>query len=396
MKRINIFLFFAMATATAVFALLSCGENETEEISVGVVIPLTGPLSSNGLQMENSMELALGRINGSSLLDGRKIRFIFEDSEGTPDGAEKAYTKLIEQDGVVAVLGPFTSSATERIIPIAQQNRVVAFSPTSAASKKRNGDKFNAEDDFVFRASLTVDPLVRAGVRITKERLRYDNVATIVNEADSFSSSNHEKVKEELEKHGVRIVSEQTYSRTGALPDLTRQLTDIINAVPAPEALFISALAPGRRGVMLQARQLEINIPFLITLATLDDVLATLDDVSETNGARACAAEGAITFTAWIAAIDTPENRKFLTNYRAKYNGEPDAFAALSYASTYILAEAIADASSTDPESIRDAMADIRVENTVFGDFYFDRNGDAVYEPIIGIVKNCGFQVLGQ
>ena len=377
---------FAFAFGTVmvlVLGLLSCGENEAEEISVGVVVPLSGSLSSNGLQMKNGMELALGEINESSLLDGRKIRFMVGDSEGTPDGAERAYTKLIEQDGVVAVLGPFTSSATERIIPVAQQNKVVAFSPTSAARG------LSARSEFAFRASLTVDPLVQAGVRVTREQLRYNNVATIVNEADSFSSSNHKKVKEELEKHGVTVVSEQTYSRrTGALPDLTSQLTDMINAVPAPEALFISALAPGRRGVMVQVRELGVDIPFLLTLSTLDDV-------SEANAALAGAAEGAITFTTWIAAIDTPENRRFLRNYREKYESEPDAFAALSYASVYILAHAIADTSSADPETIRDAMADIRVD-TLLGDFYFDRNGDAVYEPIVGIVENGKFEVFDQ
>ncbi len=372
-------MFAAGAVLLLLLGSFSCGQNETEEISVGVVVPLTGPLSSNGLQMKNGMELALEEINGSSLLDGRKIRFIVEDSEGTPDGAERAYTKLIEQDGVVAVLGPFTSSATERIIPIAHQNRVVAFSPTSAARG------LSARSEFVFRTSLTVDPLVRAGVRVTRERLNYDNVAAIVNESDAFSSSNHENVKEELERHGVRIVSEQTYSRTGALPDLTTQLNDIMNAVPAPEALFISALAPGRRGIMVQARRLGMDIPFLVTLFTSDDI-------SEANAVHPGAAEGAITFTTWIAAVDTPENRRFLRNFRAKYD-EPDAFAALSYASTYILAEAIADASSTDPEAVRDAMADIRAD-TLLGDFYFDRNGDAVYEPVVGIVRDGRFEVL--
>lgn len=380
----NAFVFGVGAIAILLFGLFSCGQDETGEISVGVVVPLTGPLSSNGLQMKNGMELALGEINGSPLLEGRKISFVIEDSEGTPDGAEGAYRKLIEQDGVVAVLGPFTSSATERIIPIAQQNGVVAFSPTSAARG------LSARSEFVFRASLTVDPLVRAGVSITRERLRYDNVAAIVNEGDSFSSSNHEKVKEELEKRGVRIVSEQTYDRTGAagLPDLTTQLTDMINVVPPPEALFISSLAPGRRGIMVQARRLGIDIPFLVTLFTSDDV-------SEANAVHPGAAEGAITFTTWIAAIDTPENRAFLRNYRGKYDGEPDAFAALSYAATRILAEAIADASSTDPEAIRNSMADIRAD-TLLGEFYFDRNGDAVYEPVIGIVENGRFEVFGQ
>lgn len=382
-KKVTAFVFVVGAVALLLLGSFSCGQNETEEIRVGVVVPLTGSLSSNGSQMKNGMELALGEINGSSLLDGREIRFIVEDSEGTPDGAERAYTKLIEQDGVVAVLGPFTSSATERIIPIAQQNRVVAFSPTSAARG------LSARSEFVFRASLTVDPLVDAGVGVTREQLRYNNVAAIVNQADSFSRSNHEKVKEELEKHGVRIVSDQNYSRTGAakLQKLTAQLTDIMNAVPTPQALFISALTLGRVGVMVQARRLGMDIPFLLTLSTLDDV-------SKANADLAGAAEGAITFTTWIAAIDTPENRRFLRNYREK-SGEPDAFAALSYASVYILAHAIADASSTDPEAIRDSMADIRVD-TLLGEFYFDRNGDAVYEPIIGIVENGRFEVFDQ
>ncbi len=380
MKKITVFM---LAAAILLLGSLSCGQNETGEIRVGVVVPLTGPLSSNGLQMKNGMELALGEINGSPLLGGKEIRFIVKDSEGTPDGAERAYGTLIEQDKVVAVLGPFTSSATERIIPVAQRNKVVAFSPTSAARG------LSARSGFLFRTSLTVDPLVRAGVGVTTERLRYDNVATIVNESDKFSSSNHEKVKEELGKHGVRVVSEQTYSRTGAagLPDLTAQLTDMINAVPRPEALFISSLAPGRRGVMVQARRLGMDIPFLVTLFTSDDI-------SEANAAYPGAAEGAITFTTWIAAVDTPENRRFLRNYREKYDGEPDAFAALSYAAAHILAEAIAAASSADPEAIRDAMADIRTE-TLFGEFYFDRNGDAVYEPVIAVVKNGEFEVFG-
>ena len=65
-----------MLAAGAVVLLLlgsfSCGQDETEDIPVGVVVPLTGSLSSNGLQMKNGMELALGEINESSLLDWKE------------------------------------------------------------------------------------------------------------------------------------------------------------------------------------------------------------------------------------------------------------------------------------------------------------------------------------
>ena len=384
MKRITILLFFAMATAAAVFALVSCDEESAKEVPVGVVVPLTGVLESTGLNMKNGMELALEEINESSLLDGKKIRFIREDSESTVEGAQRAYRKLIEQDGVVAVLGPFTSTSTREIIPIAHENKVISFSPTSAA----NG--LSAKSEFAFRASLTVERLVPKGVSTTRERLRYSRVATITNNLDAFSQSNFEQLERAFDDEGVTVVSEQSYTRpqNEPFPDLTDQLTEIKDA--NPDAIFISALTSGRTGIMVQARKLGIEVPFIMTLLTIDDV-------NKANDQLPGVAEGAITFTVWLAAVDTPENRAFLRNYRGKYDGqEPNAFAARSYGATRILAQAIADADSTDSQAIRDAMADVRVDDTVFGDFYFDRNGDAVYEPIVGIIRDGVFEVFGQ
>ena len=330
--------------------------------------------------MKNAMELALEEINGSSLLDGTKIRFIVEDSEGAGDAAKRAYEKLIEQDGVTAILGPFSSTATKEIISIADKNKVVAFSPTSAASG------LSAQSDFVFRSTLTVEHLVPAGVSATKERVPYSRVATITNGEDTFSRSNLEQLKQAFKNEDVTVVSEQTYTRSqdDLLPDLTPKLIQIQDA--DPDAIFISALTLGRVGIMVQARRLGIDIPFLATLLTIDDV-------RKANDAESGAAEGAV--TVWIASNDTPENRRFHSNYREKHDAEPDTFAALSYVSVYILAHAIAGASSTDSQAIRDAMADIRL-NTILGEFSFDDYGDADYEPIIGIVKNGKFEVFGQ
>ncbi len=384
MKRITILLFFAMATAASVFALVSCDEESAKEVPVGVVVPLTGVLESTGLNMKNGMELALEEINESSLLEGKKIRFIIEDSESTVEGAQRAYRKLIEQDGVVAVLGPFTSTSTREVIPIAHENKVISFSPTSAA----NG--LSAKSEFAFRASLTVERLVPKGVSTTRERLRYSRVATITNSLDAFSQSNFEQLERAFDDEGVTVVSEQSYARpqNEPFPDLTDQLTEIKDA--NPDAIFISALTSGRTEIPVQARRLGIEVPFIMTLLTIDDV-------NKANDQLPGVAEGAITFTVWLAAVDTPENRAFLRNYQEKYDDrKPNAFAARSYGAVHILAQAIADADSNDSQSIRDSMADLRVENTVFGDFYFDRNGDAVYEPIVGIVRDGVFEVFGQ
>ena len=71
---------------------------------------------------------------------------------------------------------------------------------------------------------------------------------------------------------------------------------------------------------------------------------------------------------------------------------EPDAWAAQSYATLYILAEAMKNAQSTEPAAIRDALAQTMNLPTILGDFSFDPNGEAVYDPIVLIVKDGTLQ----
>ena len=123
-------------------------------------------------------------------------------------------------------------------------------------------------------------------------------------------------------------------------------------------------------------------MPFIIRTLTIADVQAAGD-----------AAEGAITFVGWASAADTPGNHTFVQNYSAKYGVEPNNYAARSYAAVYILAEAIANAQSTNSTAIRDALANITDFDTVFGKFSFDAVGDAVYDPKVLIVVNGQLEV---
>ena len=123
-------------------------------------------------------------------------------------------------------------------------------------------------------------------------------------------------------------------------------------------------------------------MPFIIRTLTIGDVHAAGD-----------AAEGAITFVGWASTADTPGNQAFVQNYSAKYGMEPSNYAARSYAAFHILAEAIANAQSTDSTAIRDALANITNFDTVFGKFSFDTVGDAVYDPKILIVENGQLEI---
>ncbi len=344
------------------------------EISIGAVHPITGRLGLDSPPLGQGFELAVTEINSSQLSDV-KIKLIVEDGQSTFEGAVAAFNKLIQQEGVSAILGPATSTQGQTVFPIAQQNRVVALSPTSAARG------LSAIGDFIFRTALTTDVLIPSGVKITQEKLGYQSAALIYDETDLFSIDSDAVVREALTANGVEILTTETF-QTGET-DFSAQLTRIKES--NPDVIFVSASPIDTPVIMMQGHEVGIptDVPFLITLTLASSQIQTAGD----------AAEGAITFTTWISTADTPGNQAFVQNYRAAYGIEPDIWAAQAYATVYILAKAIADAQSTDATAIRDALANISDLDTILGKFSFDAVGDAVYDPIVLIVKDGEFQI---
>ena len=384
--RITIFA-FALAIVFLIVGLSACDqigqlllpatsqmEELSEEIPVGVVLPVTGRLApAFGVPIGTGFELALQEINNSQL-SGRSIKFIIEDDQSTIEGAIEAYNKLIQQDGVPVILGPATSSQSAVVFPIAQENQVVAFSPTSAARG------LSAIGDFVFRASLTTDMLIPNGIEVTSAKLGYQKAATMYDASDVFSTDSDEAVREAFAANGVEVLITETFQ--GGDTDFSAQLTRIRDA--NPDVIFISSLSSEKSGILTQGRQLGIpnSVPFVMRTLTIADVHAAGE-----------AAEGAITIVGWASTIDTPGNHAFVQNYSAKYGVEPDNYTARSYAALHILAEAIANAQSTDSTAIRDALANITDFDTVFGKFSFNAVGDAVYDPKILIVVDGKLEI---
>ena len=378
---------FALAIVLLIVGLSACDqigqllvpatsqmEDLSEEIPIGVVLPITGRLSSTfGVPIGNGLELALEEINNPQL-GGRSIKFIIEDDQSTAEGAVEVYNTLIQQDGVPVILGPATSSAAEAAFPIAQENGVVAFSPTSAARG------LSATGDFVFRAALTTDVLIPSGIETTSAKLGYKTAATMYDENDVFSTDSDKAVREALAATSVEVLITETFR--GGDTDFTEQLTRIRDA--NPDVIFISSLSPEKPGILMQGRQLGIpsSVPFVMRTLTIADVQAAGD-----------AAEGAITFVGWASAADTPRNQAFVQNYTEKYGVEPSNYAARSYAAFHILAKAITDAQSTDSTAIRDALANITDFDTIFGKFSFNPVGDAVYDPKILIVVDGKLEI---
>ena len=341
------------------------------EIPIGVAVALTGPFAEPyGLPMKRGFELAQEEIN---MHTGANITFVTMDAQSTVEGGVAAVQQLVNQ-GVPALVGIGLSTHLKEAFPIAQENGVVAFSSISAAAG------LSAIGDYIFRAGLATNILHPNGVRLTQKQLGYTKVAAIYDAADLYSTSSNEEIAKALQESGVEILTTETFQSGDT--DFSTQLTNIMGM--EPEALFISALAPEMVQIIVQAR--EIGIPASVHLIVPD---LTADEAQKAGEA----AEGAIAFTNWSSTSDAPGNQAFVQNYRAKYGIEPEPWAAQSYATLYILANAIDNAgSTTDSAAIRDALAQTMDFPTILGNFSFDPNGEAMYAPVVLRVKDGELQ----
>ena len=342
------------------------------EISIGLVVSLTGENAETyGLPMKRGFELAQEEINALGI--GPGIMFVPADDQSSEEGAIAAVQQLVDQ-GVPAIVGIAISDYLEDAFPIAQDSGVVALSSVSTAAG------LSSIGDYVFRTGLAANIVNPSGVMATHEQLGYTKVALIYDAADTYSTSSNDEIKGALEAIGVEIRTEETF-QTGET-DFSDQLTNIMNM--APEALFISALSVERTLIIIQAG--DIGIPDTVQLIMPELTPKEIQDAGD-------AAEGAIAFTGWTSLSHIPGNQDFIQNYRAKYGIEPEPWAAQSYATLYILANAIENAQSMDSAAIRDALAQTMDFPTILGNFSFDPNGEAVYDPIVLMVKDGAFQL---
>ena len=354
-------------------------EGLSGEISIGVVLPQTGDLGPGefgpgALVMENSFNMALEEINQSQMLGEISLKFIIEDDMSTVEGAIGAFNKLIHQDNIPVILGVWTSHVAKSVFPIAQENQVVAFSPVVIASG------LTAIGEFIFRTSHSTEVLIPAGVKVTHEKLGYQRVVTIADSVDFASRVSDEVHRKVFADNGIEVLTTETFA-TGDT-DFSAQLTRIKEL--EPDAIFLSAQQIEVIRILTQGRELGIpaDIPIISHVLSIDEIQSAGD-----------AAEGAITFTSWVSTADTPGNQAFVQNYTARYGMEPSVWAAQPYAAVYILAEAIKNAQSTDSKAIAAALAEIKDFDTILGKFSFDPNGDAIYDPVVLIVKDGKLEI---
>ena len=357
----------AGATVTAMPALA-----QGQTIPVGAVEILTGPAAAYGIAIKAGLELALDAINQKGVLGGQKIALTVEDSAGDKNQAINAARKLIGRDKAVLIIGPTLSNEMFAVGPVTNERKV----PTVGTSTTAAG--ITEIGPYIFRTSLPESDVVPVTFKKAQAR-GMKTVALMYANDDAFSKSGYDVMKASADKLGVKIVATETFGSKDT--DFSAQLTKI--KALKPDAIAISALVEPVSGVVLQARQLGIGKETQL-IGGNGSNSPKLGDIA------GAAADGMIVGSPWFIAKPDEVNTKFVAAFKAKYNKDPDQFAAQAYDCMFIVAQAIERAGAADSEKITAALAKTSFSG-VMGPFAFTPGRDpASAEGVVVLEMNGG------
>jgi len=372
-RRVTGFLVLVLIALLA-FAIPSVSAQQ-EPIRIGVYEPMTGPMAAGGQMTWEGIVLAHEM---TPTVLGRPIKLFLADNKSDKVESANAVAKLIEQDKVIAIIGSYGSSNSIAGGDVAEKAGIPMMTD-SATNPLVTLDK-----EYMFRACF-IDPF--QGEVMAKfaygEGVRKAAILKDVAQDYSVGLSNYfKKTFIALTGDPKSIVAEVAY-QTGD-QDFSAQLTQVINS--KAEALFV----PGYFGDMaLVAKQLR-QLGSKILLMGGDAI-----DAPELVTIGGAAAEGIVFSTFYSAdAPATPEAKKFVDAFKAKYGKTPNANGALGYDTYNLVVDAIRRANSDDPKKIRDAMASTKDFPAVTGSTTIDESGDATKDAVLLKVVDGKFTYL--
>ncbi len=353
-----------------------CGSGAKDEIRLGVNAELTGSKPTVGDSCRKAAELLAAEVNQQGGLQVKNkpypVKLFIEDNEDKPESAAAVAQKLINQNNVLAILGPNASGNAIPAARICEDAGVIMLTPWSTNPKTTEGKKF------VFRACFVDDFQGQVMAKFARQTLKAQTAAVLYDVASEYNKGIAEIFKKSFEADGGQVPAFTSYTKDDK--DFSSQLT-LIKAAN-PDVLFLPNYYNEVPLQAQQARRLGIVAAIIGSDSWGSEELLRL-------GARDL--EGSYFSTHYAPDIATEKAQKFITAYEAKYGKKPDDVAALTYDAGHLLLFAIAKAGSLDRQQVRDALAAVPEFEGVTGHMKFQGTGDPVKSAVILKIKDGRF-----
>jgi branched-chain amino acid transport system substrate-binding protein len=341
----------------------------SDTLVIGEVGSLTGSEATFGISARNGIEMALNEANEAGGVRGKKLAVRVYDSQGRPEEAAQAVTRLITQDKVKLIIGEAASSVSMAMAEKAQAAKVPQITYTSTAPE------VTQKGDYIFRVCF-IDPfqgLVMA--KFARENLKLNQVAVLTDNKSAYSIGLAKVFVEEFQKAGGKITANESYSKGDT--DFRAQLTAIKQL--KPEAVFVPGYYTDVGLIARQAREIGLKVPLLGGDGWESEKLFELGG-SALDGS----------YFSNHYALDNPDPllKAFAERYQKQYGSLPDSVAALAYDATKLAVDAMKRAPDLSGPALRDAIAATKDFPGVAGKITINANRDAEKQAVVLKVEN--------
>lgn len=318
-----------------------------EPIKIGAIFSVTGPASPLGDPEKKTAKMLQEQINSSGGVLGRPIQVIVKDDKSEPNNAAIAAKDLIENEQVVAIIGPSRTPCTMIIKDTCQKAQVPLI---ACAAGKPITDPVAS---YVFATPQTNTLAVeKCFTYLKKNGVKKIAVLTVDN---GFGADGLANIKAFAKKEGVELVVAETFG--GRDTDMTAQMTAI--KAKQPGAILIWGTNPGPAIATKNARTLGIDVPILQSHGVANGKFLELAGEAA-NGVQLPA--GKLIVVDQIPEDDPQKEvlTKFAARYREKYGSAPNTFAGHAYDALHLVVKGLEAAGEVDRAKLRDAIEQIR------------------------------------
>jgi branched-chain amino acid transport system substrate-binding protein len=357
-------------------------------LRIGASISQTGPYAAPGQNQLRGYRLCVKHTNEKGGVLGRKLELVVEDDQSQPATAARIYERLITQDRVDAILGPYASPITEAVADVNEKHRMPMVATQGATtSTYRKGRKF------VFMVPSPAEVYLEGVVDMAARRGL--KTVAVIGEDLLFAKAVAQGAVELAKKKGLQVVLVAEYPRG------TKDFTAILTKVRAANSDVVAAATYFEDAVAItrHLQQLDVN-PKMFAVTVGGDLLKFYEQLGRSAefvyGTAQWEPELVKLRAGGLVPIarQYPGAREFFEAYQKEFPGADFSYhSAGGYAGCQILVEAIKRAGSLDGEKIRNAILKMDL-NTVYGGFKVDPDGFQVAHKMVTFQWQDGQKVI--
>ena len=357
-------LFSLLTFALLALLVTACGATTSaspDKVYFGVTGPFTGDNAEYGRIWKQGFQLAIDQINAKGGVRGKPIELIYEDSQSDPKQTPPIAQKFVADQRILAVIGDFSSPASMAASPIYNQAGLVQLGITNSHPK------FTDTGEYIFGTSRSQTEDAPQLADFGVQTLGYKRLAVFHLNTD-WGKVTYDLFSQRAKQLGAEIVDTAAYLPTEK--DFRSALTKARDA--RPDALVLLSYYNDGALIARQAADVNLNAPKLAIGSVYSPKFVEL-------GGKAV--ESVYTQSGFFPGDPRPEVQDFVQQYQARFNEQPDTFAAQAYDGVKALAAAV-ERGGFDRKAIRNEMAKMTdVTSVAYGKIVFGPDRRIVAGP---------------